>query len=101
MSEQRGRLAKASGAAMPRRVPVRTCIVCREQAGKRALTRLVRRVDGVYVDPSGKQPGRGAYLCDSATCWEKAASGDVLAKALRTTLTPEDRHRIRNHKAAP
>ncbi|MBK8026433.1 MAG: YlxR family protein [Chloroflexi bacterium] len=84
----------------PKHVPVRTCVVCRQQAGKRSLTRIVRASIGVQVDPTGKQSGRGAYLCDNPACWEKAASGDLLAKALRTALTPEDRERIRKYKAA-
>jgi predicted RNA-binding protein YlxR (DUF448 family) len=81
-------------------LPVRTCVICREQAGKRELTRLVRTVDGIVIDPTGKQAGRGAYLCDKSACWEKAASSDVLAKALRMTLKPEDREQVRRHKAA-
>jgi predicted RNA-binding protein YlxR (DUF448 family) len=58
--------------------------------------RLVRTPDdGVHVDPTGKQNGRGAYLCDQRACWERALETDVLAKALRTTLTEADRERIR------
>lgn len=77
-------------------VPVRTCVVCREKAGKRTLTRVVRTADGVVLDSSGKMNGRGAYLCEQAACWERAISSDVLAKALKTTLTPEDRARLRD-----
>jgi hypothetical protein len=50
---------------------------------------------GVQVDPSGKQNGRGAYLCDQAACWDRALDSDTLEKALRTTLTEEDRARLR------
>jgi|SRR5450432_876638 uncharacterized protein len=75
--------------------PVRTCIVCRETAAKRTLTRLVRTPDqGVYVDPSGKRNGRGAYLCNQRTCWERALGSDILEKALRTSLTTEDKQRL-------
>ncbi len=83
----------------PRRrkhVPQRTCVVCRTTTDKRALTRLVRTPDdGVHVDPSGKRAGRGAYLCDNPACWDRALHSDLLAKALRTTLTETDRERIR------
>ena len=76
-------------------VPVRTCVVCRETGAKRTLTRLVRTPDeGVQVDPTGKRNGRGAYLCEQADCWQRALKSDVLEKALRTTLTDEDRERI-------
>jgi len=70
-------------------------VVCRSTAEKRALTRLVRTPeDGVQVDLTGKQNGRGAYLCDRPECWDKALVSDVLAKALRTTLTDADRERL-------
>ncbi len=79
-----------------RRVPQRTCVVCRTTADKRTLTRLVRTPDdGVHVDPTGKRNGRGAYLCDDPACWERALTSDVLGRALRTTLTEDDRERLR------
>ena len=78
-----------------RHVPQRTCVVCRTTTDKRTLTRLVRAPEGgVYVDPTGKRPGRGAYLCGNPECWDKALHSDVLAKALRTTLTDADRARL-------
>lgn len=79
-------------------VPMRTCVVCREKAGKRALIRIVRAEAGVQVDPSGKLNGRGAYLCERETCWERALVSGVLEKALRTQLTAEDRERLRQTK---
>ncbi|MCC7448642.1 MAG: YlxR family protein [Anaerolineae bacterium] len=76
-------------------IPQRTCVVCRETDAKRSLTRLVRTADeGVQIDPTGKRNGRGAYLCDQPACWDRAVQSDVLEKALRTTLTVEDRQRI-------
>ncbi|MBC8099486.1 MAG: YlxR family protein [Armatimonadetes bacterium] len=84
----------------PKHIPQRTCVVCRSQDAKRQLTRLVRTADaGVQLDPTGKQAGRGAYLCESPACWARAAATDVVAKALRTSLTVEDRARIQH--AAP
>jgi len=79
-----------------RRVPMRTCVVCRTTTDKRVLTRLVRTPDdGVHVDPSGKRNGRGAYLCDNPDCWDRALNTEVLARALRTTLDESDRERLR------
>ena len=71
-------------------VPVRTCVVCRESGAKRELTRIVRTPEGVVrIDPTGRLNGRGAYLCDKATCWERATVSNVLSRALNTELTPE------------
>ncbi|MBN1564040.1 MAG: YlxR family protein [Anaerolineae bacterium] len=79
-----------------KRQPQRTCVVCRATADKRSLVRVVRTpADGVQIDLTGKQSGRGAYLCDQPACWDRALDSDVLDKALRTTLTESDRERIR------
>lgn len=85
------------------------CVVCRTTTDKRTLTRLVRveteatpetpALVSVQIDPTGKRNGRGAYLCDQATCWQRAADSDILEKALRMTLSLEDRQRLR--EAAP
>jgi predicted RNA-binding protein YlxR (DUF448 family) len=73
------------------------CVVCREKAGKRTLTRIVRTEGGVMIDLTGKANGRGAYVCDNPDCWRKAAETDVLNKALRTSVSPEERERLRQH----
>lgn len=90
-------LNKETGSTKPKaykRIPVRMCVVCRQKSNKRALIRLVKTETGVYPDPSGKRSGRGAYLCDSRSCWERAVSTDMLSKALRTILTQDDRERL-------
>lgn len=74
-----------------RHVPQRTCVVCRGTLGKRELNRIVRTPDGVRFDASGKQPGRGAYLCSDPACWRRAIEQGVLARALKTTLSAEER----------
>ena len=71
------------------------CVVCREKDNKRELTRLVRTADGIQTDPTGKMIGRGAYICGNRACWQRATQTDVLAKALRTTLTEQDHDRLR------
>ncbi|HEX2620653.1 MAG TPA: YlxR family protein [Phototrophicaceae bacterium] len=80
-------------------IPQRTCVICRTKDAKRQLTRIVRTENGLLVDPSGKHSGRGAYLCDNPTCWERAIASDTLAKALRLSLTGDDR--VRLQQAAP
>lgn len=88
-------MSQPAPSKLRKHIPERTCVICRQKAAKRSLIRLVRTSDqGVQVDPSGKRNGRGAYLCHRAACWQRAISGEALAKALRTTLTAEDRARL-------
>ena len=71
--------------------PVRTCIVCREAQDKRTLVRVVRSPEGnIFVDPTGKANGRGAYLCHKAQCWEKGLHKRLLANALKATPSDEE-----------
>lgn len=72
-----------------RHVPQRTCVGCREVLAKRSLTRVVRGPNGVAIDPSGKAPGRGAYVHELRSCWDKALKGS-LNRALRTELTEKE-----------
>ncbi|MDK2979809.1 MAG: uncharacterized protein PWQ55_156 [Chloroflexota bacterium] len=55
--------------------------------------RIVRTPDGVRYDATGKAEGRGAYLHDKKSCWERALRGS-LAHALKTELTQADREYI-------
>jgi predicted RNA-binding protein YlxR (DUF448 family) len=84
---------------LTRKQPQRTCVSCRETGDKRGLTRLVRTADGhVQLDVTGRLPGRGAYLCARPACWQRAIGrGDVLGRALRTTVTAEDREALLTH----
>lgn len=73
--------------------PQRTCVGCGQVEDKKALIRVVRTPEGVYVDPTGKQPGRGAYLHPRPACWQ-AGLDSSLGHALRTSLTQEDKQRL-------
>ncbi|MCC7119202.1 MAG: YlxR family protein [Anaerolineales bacterium] len=74
-------------------VPQRTCVGCRESLPKRNLVRIVRTAEGVQIDPTGKKAGRGAYLHDRLTCWERGLKG-ALRHALKVELTQADMVRL-------
>jgi len=71
---------------------------CRSVLPKRALVRLVRRPEGVQIDPTGKLAGRGAYLHNLRSCWEKGLKGP-LPHALKVELTAADRERLQAYLA--
>jgi len=61
---------------------------------KRELIRLVRKSEGVEIDPTSKLAGRGAYLHNQRSCWERGLKG-TLAHALKVTLTPANLELLR------
>ncbi len=75
-------------------VPQRTCVGCRQVLAKRTLIRVVRTSDGIRVDPTGKAAGRGAYLHNLRSCWERGLRSG-LAHALKIELTDQDRETLR------
>ncbi len=74
-------------------MPQRTCVGCRETLAKRRLIRIVRTPEGLQVDPTGKAAGRGAYLHDRRSCWDRGLKG-ALAHALKVELTGQDREML-------
>ena len=78
-----------------RQIPQRTCVACRSVKAKRDLVRVVRAPGGsVELDITGKQAGRGAYLCRTRECWEVGLKRGRLEHSLRTKLSPDDRERL-------
>lgn len=61
---------------------------------KRSLIRIVRSPEGILIDPSGKLAGRGAYLHDRRSCWERGLQG-ALSNALKVVLSADELGRLR------
>jgi predicted RNA-binding protein YlxR (DUF448 family) len=85
----------------PHKKPLRSCVACRTTDDKRALIRFVRTTEGdVACDPTGRQAGRGAYLCGEKRCFERARKGHLLDRALRTRLADVDYECLEREYAA-
>ena len=79
-------------------IPMRTCVVCGESYPKRELVRIVRTPEGrVEIDPQGKKPGRGAYLCHKPSCWDLQVAVPRLQRSLRVTFDEEARAALEAH----
>lgn len=66
---------------IPKKLPMRTCIACRTEKPKRDMLRVVRNAEGeIRLDFSGKLPGRGAYICNSAECIQRLRKYKLLNK---------------------
>ena len=77
-------------AAAQKKIPMRQCLGCREHKPKRELVRVVRSPEGeVSLDLTGKLNGRGAYLCRSAACLQKAVRSSALSRAFGTAVPKE------------
>ena len=73
-----------------RKVPMRKCIASGEMKPKKDLVRIVRNKEGeVSIDPSGKKNGRGAYICNSVECLEKAIKNRGLEKSFKTAISKD------------
>ncbi|MGM8211715.1 RNase P modulator RnpM [Virgibacillus sp. W0430] len=70
-----------------RKTPQRKCIVTNEMKPKKELIRVVRNKDGeVFVDPTGKKNGRGAYVSLDINVIDKAKQSNVFANAFQTKI---------------
>lgn len=80
-----------------KKVPLRQCIACRAQKPKRELLRIVRDPQGVLsFDAKGKASGRGAYLCVSPACLQRAIKNKLFQRHLDTEPDPELLARLRD-----
>ncbi len=70
-----------------RKIPLRTCVVTKEQLPKKDLLRIVRDKEyNVLVDETGKVNGRGAYIKKDLEVLEKARQSKILEKKLECKI---------------
>ena len=83
---------------VPKKIPLRQCLGCREMKPKRELIRVVRSPEGeirvvrapegggVSLDFNGKKPGRGAYLCPDPACLKRVRKSRALERAFGQSI---------------
>ena len=80
-----------------KKIPLRRCIGCYESKPKNELYRIVKTPEGeILLDKTGKKNGRGAYICSSMECLEKAIKGKKLEKEFETKISNEIYDELRN-----
>lgn len=73
-----------------KKTPLRKCIVTKEMMPKQQLIRVVRNKEGeVFIDETGKQNGRGAYLTKDASVVETARQKSILSHHLKAKVDDE------------
>ena len=74
---------------MEKKIPMRTCIVCRANKPKRELIRVVKFGEDIKLDFTGKLNGRGAYVCNDVKCIEKLKKQRLLNRAFSCQVSDE------------
>lgn len=73
-----------------RKVPLRKCIGCMQMKHKKELMRVIKTSEGdILLDGTGKQNGRGAYICQDIDCFEKAIKNKGLERSLKCAIPKE------------
>lgn len=75
---------------MGKSLPLRMCLGCREPKPKTNLIRIVKTPEGsILLDGRGKVSGRGAYICRSRACFDKAFRSKALERSLSVSIPDE------------
>ena len=75
----------------PKKQPQRMCVSCRTRRDKRDLVRVTLKDDGsLTVDPTGKLPGRGAYLCKDEKCIKTELKAHRISRGLNAQMSEEE-----------
>ena len=73
-----------------KKLPTRRCTGCGEHFPKNVLVRILRTPNGdIVLDKTGKLSGRGAYICKSISCLNKAKKASRIERSLECSI-PED-----------
>ena len=69
------------------KIPMRQCTGCREMKNKKEMLRVLKTAEGeIFLDATGRKNGRGAYICRSSECLEKAVKNRGLERSLKTQI---------------
>lgn len=72
-----------------RKIPQRKCIVTNEMKPKKEMMRIVRNKENeVFIDPTGKKNGRGAYISMDEMVIERAKEEKLLEKTFKVEIDP-------------
>ena len=72
---------------MSKKIPMRQCIGCGEMKNKRDMMRVLKTAeDEIILDVTGRKNGRGAYLCKSGECLEKARQCKGLERSFKMNI---------------
>ena len=75
---------------MNKKIPMRQCVGCGTMKSKKEMMRVLKTTEEEFVlDATGKKNGRGAYLCFSKDCFEKAVKNKGLERSFKQAIPKE------------
>lgn len=75
---------------MKGKVPMRQCVGCQSMKQKKDMMRVIKTKEGeIMLDLTGKKNGRGAYLCRSLECLQKARKNRGLERSFKMSIPCE------------
>ena len=75
---------------MNKKIPMRQCVGCGSMKTKKEMMRVLKTAeDGIILDTTGKKNGRGAYLCVSMECLQKARKNRGLERSFKMSIPNE------------
>lgn len=78
-----------------KKVPMRKCVGCGEMKCKKELMRVLKSSENEFLlDATGKKNGRGAYICFSRECLEKAIRTKGLERSFKQAIPKEVYERL-------
>lgn len=73
-----------------KKIPLRQCIGCGEMKGKKDMVRILKTSeDEIVLDATGRKNGRGAYICPSGVCLQKAIKNRGLERSFKMAVPKE------------
>lgn len=73
-----------------KKIPLRMCTGCGEMKPKQEMVRVVKSPEGeIFLDLTGKKPGRGAYVCRNVQCLKAARKARRFEKAFSCKIPDE------------
>lgn len=76
--------------SVTKKIPQRQCIGCGEMKNKKEMLRVIKTPEeNIIIDATGKKNGRGAYICKSLECFQKAVKSRGLERSLKVNIPRE------------
>lgn len=82
-----------------KKIPMRQCIGCGEMKPKKDMIRILKvsakeeegadEKEEIILDATGRKNGRGAYICPSGECLQKAIKGKGLERSFKRPIPKE------------